>query len=47
MNINEDVRQKLLAFQKSEITEYHIYAKLAQTVKSAENRKVLEHIAYD
>ena len=47
MNINEDVRQKLLAFQKSEITEYHIYAKLAQTVKSVENRKVLEHIAYD
>jgi VIT1/CCC1 family predicted Fe2+/Mn2+ transporter len=47
MSISEDVRQKLLAFQKSEITEYHIYAKLAQTVKSAENRQVLEHIAYD
>jgi VIT1/CCC1 family predicted Fe2+/Mn2+ transporter len=47
MSINEDVRQKLLAFQKNEITEYHIYAKLAQTVKSAENRQVLEHIAYD
>ncbi len=47
MNISEDVRQRLLAFQKSEITEYHIYAKLAQTVKSPENRKVLEHIAYD
>jgi VIT1/CCC1 family predicted Fe2+/Mn2+ transporter len=47
MSISEDIRQKLLAFQKSEITEYHIYAKLAQTVKSAENRQVLEHIAYD
>jgi VIT1/CCC1 family predicted Fe2+/Mn2+ transporter len=47
MNISEDVRQRLLAFQKSEVTEYHIYARLAQTVKSAENRKVLEHIAYD
>jgi len=47
MSISEDLRQKLLAFQKSEITEYHIYAKLAQTVKSAENRQVLEHIAYD
>ncbi len=47
MSISEEVRQKLLAFQKNEITEYHIYAKLAQTVKSTENRKVLEHIAYD
>ena len=47
MDISEDVRQRLLAFQKSEITEYHIYAKLAQTVKSTENRQVLEHIAYD
>ncbi len=47
MNISEDVRQRLLAFQESEITEYHIYARLAQTVKSPENRKVLEHIAYD
>ncbi len=41
------MRQKLLAFQKNEVTEYHIYARLAQTVKSAENRQVLEHIAYD
>jgi VIT1/CCC1 family predicted Fe2+/Mn2+ transporter len=47
MNISEDVRQKLLAFQKSEVTEYHIYAKLAQTVKSTENRQILERIAYD
>ncbi len=47
MDISEDMRRKLLAFQKSEITEYHIYARLARTVKSAENRKVLEHIAYD
>lgn len=47
MTISEDVRQRLLAFQRSEVTEYHIYAKLAQTVKSAENRQVLERIAYD
>ncbi len=47
MSLDEDVRQKLLAFQKNEITEYHIYAKLAHTVKSAENRQVLEQIAYD
>jgi len=47
MDISEEIRQRLLAFQKDEITEYHIYARLAQTVKSAENRKILEHIAYD
>jgi len=47
MNIGEDVRQKLSAFQKSEITEHHIYRRLAQTIKSAENRQVLEHIADD
>jgi VIT1/CCC1 family predicted Fe2+/Mn2+ transporter len=47
MSISEDVRQKLLAFQRNEITEHHIYSRLAQTVKSPENRQVLEHIAAD
>jgi hypothetical protein len=47
MNISDDVRQKLLAFQKSEITEHHIYSRLAKTVKSPANRQVLEHIAGD
>ncbi len=47
MNISDDVRQKLLAFQKSEITEHHIYRKLARTIKSSENRQVLEHITGD
>jgi len=47
MNISEEVRQKLLAFQKSEITEHHIYRKLARTIKSPENRAVLERIAED
>jgi len=47
MNMGEDVRQKLLAFQRSEITERHIYRKLAGTIKSPENRQVLEHIADD
>jgi VIT1/CCC1 family predicted Fe2+/Mn2+ transporter len=47
MSISEDVRQKLLGFQRSEITEHHIYARLAKAVKSAENRQVLGHIADD
>jgi len=47
MQTTEQIRQRLLAYQKSEITEHHIYGKLAGTVRSAENRRVLEHIAED
>jgi VIT1/CCC1 family predicted Fe2+/Mn2+ transporter len=47
MNITPDVRQKLLAFQKNEITEYHIYSRLAKTLRSLENRRILENIAND
>ncbi len=32
---------------RNEITEYHIYKKLAKSVKNAENKKVLEDIAHD
>ncbi|HNS19420.1 MAG TPA: VIT1/CCC1 transporter family protein [Sedimentisphaerales bacterium] len=47
MDLSPEIRQKLLAFQRVEITENHIYSRLAGTVKSAENRKVLEKIAAD
>ena len=47
MNVSQEVRQKLLAYQRSEITEHHIYARLAGTIRSPENRQVLEHIAED
>lgn len=47
MNIADETREKLLVFQKNEITEHHIYRKLAQTVKSPENRRILEAIADD
>jgi VIT1/CCC1 family predicted Fe2+/Mn2+ transporter len=47
MELSADVRQKLLTFQRLEITENHIYSRLAGTVKSPENRKVLEKIAAD
>ncbi len=47
MDIGDPMRQRLLAYQKSEITEHHIYRRLAGTVKSPENRRVLEHIAED
>ncbi len=47
MNISEETLRKLLVFQKNEITEHHIYQKLALTIKSAENRHVIENIARD
>jgi VIT1/CCC1 family predicted Fe2+/Mn2+ transporter len=47
MNINEETRQRLLGFQRNEITEHHIYSRLAKTIKSPENRRVLESIAAD
>jgi VIT1/CCC1 family predicted Fe2+/Mn2+ transporter len=47
MRISEEIRRKLLAFQKNEITEYHIYRRLARFVDSTENRQVLEDISDD
>ena len=47
MSISEEIRQKLLAYQKSEITEHHIYRRLARMVSSPENRRILENIADD
>ena len=47
MSISEEIRQKLLVYQKNEITEYHIYRRLARTVSSPENRRILENIADD
>jgi VIT1/CCC1 family predicted Fe2+/Mn2+ transporter len=37
----------LVQFQRTEITEYHIYSKLAKKVSSPENAKVLQQIAED
>ncbi len=45
--INADIRKTLILFQKTEITEYHIYKRLAQKISSPENAKVLEQIAED
>jgi len=45
--ISKGIREKLLAYQKNEITEHHIYKMLAKAVKSPGNRRVLEEIAHD
>jgi len=47
MEISAEIRQKLLGFQRSEITEHHIYRRLARTIRSPENRRILEDIAAD
>jgi VIT1/CCC1 family predicted Fe2+/Mn2+ transporter len=47
MELEPDLRQQLITFQRLEITEHHIYQRLAQTVQSKENRQVLEKIAQD
>jgi VIT1/CCC1 family predicted Fe2+/Mn2+ transporter len=45
--ISQEVRDQLVIFQKNEITEYHIYRKLAQATSSAENRDILIRISDD
>ena len=47
MAIGEELRRTLLDYQRNEITEHRIYSRLARTVKSAENRRILEGIAAD
>jgi VIT1/CCC1 family predicted Fe2+/Mn2+ transporter len=47
MELNEQLRQQLRIFQRNEITEHHIYTKLASMVGPSENRQILEQIAAD
>jgi vacuolar iron transporter family protein len=46
-DISPSIQKQLLAFQRNEITEYHIYLRLAKKNKSPENQKILEKIAQD
>jgi VIT1/CCC1 family predicted Fe2+/Mn2+ transporter len=45
--LSADMKKQLLGYQRSEITEHHIYRRLARIQKSPENRKILERIAED
>jgi len=47
MQLSESVRQQALVFQQIEITEHHIYKRLAKKIKSPENAKIIEQIAED
>lgn len=45
--LSPGTKKILLDYQRDEITEYHIYRRLAAMQKSPENRRVLERIADD
>jgi VIT1/CCC1 family predicted Fe2+/Mn2+ transporter len=47
MDINEELRKRLLVIQKNEITEHYIYRKLTEKVRHPENRRILGNIADD
>lgn len=44
--MDENIKNQLIVFQKNEITEYHVYKKLAKRIKG-KNNKVLEEISKD
>ncbi|MGI5917406.1 MAG: VIT1/CCC1 transporter family protein [Anaerolineae bacterium] len=46
-HVSEATKRALLVSQRSEITEYHIYKRLAQVTRDPHNRDVLNHIADD
>jgi VIT1/CCC1 family predicted Fe2+/Mn2+ transporter len=47
MELSPELHQQLLIFQRTEITEHHVYKRLAKCINSPENAKVLGQIADD
>ena len=47
MNISDEIRRKILVYQKNEITEHHIYTWLARHTGSEENSRILKKIAHE
>jgi vacuolar iron transporter family protein len=47
MQLSERVERQLLKFQQTEITEHHIYKRLARKVTPLENAQIIEQIAED
>jgi len=47
MQLSESVRKQVLEFQRTEITEYHIYKRLSKRINSPENAEILAKIAED
>ena len=47
MQLSESIRKQVLGFQQTEITEHHIYKRLAKKINSPENARIIEQIAED
>ncbi len=47
MQLSEQVQRQVLKFQQTEITEHHIYKRLARKVTPPENAQIIEQIADD
>ncbi len=47
MEISTELRQRLLAAQRNEITEHHVYKRISATLPDAGNRQVMDQIAQD
>jgi VIT1/CCC1 family predicted Fe2+/Mn2+ transporter len=47
MQFSESVRKQVLGFQQTEITEHHIYQRLAKKINSPENARIIKQIAED
>jgi vacuolar iron transporter family protein len=47
MTLDEQTHRRLLAFQRNEITEHHLYLRLAARMADPDNRRILEKIAAD
>ncbi|MFZ6030041.1 MAG: VIT1/CCC1 transporter family protein [Chloroflexota bacterium] len=47
MELTATLRQQMLEAQRSEITEYHIYRRIAKTLPQEDNRRIIERIAQD
>jgi vacuolar iron transporter family protein len=47
MQLSPEVHNKVIEFQRAEITEHHIYKRLAKRIKSEENAKIIDQIADD
>jgi vacuolar iron transporter family protein len=47
MQLSEHVQRQVLKFQQTEITEHHIYKRLAPRVNPPQNAKIIEQIADD
>ena len=47
MQLSDDIRKKIMVFQRIEITEHEIYKRLAVKINSPENAKIVAQIAED